>query len=96
MLPTFAAFESEARARGFDEVLERRWAPGQIVPEHSHDFDADALMTEGELWLTRAGETRHLLPGDTFALARGELHAERYGPQGGVYWVARRNPRAEE
>ena len=42
---------------------------------------------------TRGDETRHLLPGDTFQLAHGTPHAERYGPEGAIYWVARRNPR---
>ena len=91
-LPTFEEFTSKAKVAGFDEVIERRWAPDQVVPEHAHDFDADAVMTEGELWLTCGGSTRHLKPGDTFALSRGQRHAERYGPTGGVYWVARRNP----
>lgn len=44
----------------------------------------------GEMWLTVEGSTRHLLPGDRFELAAGVLHAERYGPQGATYWVARR------
>ncbi|WP_269631053.1 hypothetical protein [Pelomonas sp. BJYL3] len=42
------------------------------------------------MWLTVEGSTRHLLPGDLFELAAGVLHAERYGPQGATYWVARR------
>jgi hypothetical protein len=34
--------------------------------------------------------TRHLRPGDGFQLARDEPHAERYGAEGAIYWVARR------
>jgi hypothetical protein len=34
--------------------------------------------------------TRHLRPGDRFALAREAPHAERHGDSGAVYWVARR------
>jgi len=51
------------------------------------------VVTQGEMWLTCDGETRHLLPGDTFALSRGQQHAERYGSEGATYWVARRNSR---
>ena len=90
---TFAEFESRSRAAGFDEVLERRWAPDTVVATHSHPFDVDALVTEGELWLSCQGQTRHLLPGDTFTLAREVPHDERYGPAGATFWVARRNPR---
>jgi quercetin dioxygenase-like cupin family protein len=90
---TFEAFEAEARAAGFDEALVREWAPDTMLDTHTHPFDADAVVTRGEMWLTCEGSTRHLLPGDTFALAREVPHAERYGPQGATYWVARRSPR---
>ena len=90
---TFAEFESAAHAAGFDQSLVRQWAPDTILDTHTHPFDADAVVTEGEMWLTCEGTTRHLLPGDTFSLARELPHAERYGPRGATYWVARRNPR---
>jgi hypothetical protein len=86
----FEAFSQAARAAGFDDVLERHWPPGTVVPEHSHPFDAEARVSAGEMWLTCAGETRHLLPGDTFSISHGVRHAERYGAQGASYWVARR------
>lgn len=90
---TFESFEARARTAGFDEALERHWAPGTVVDTHSHPFDADAVVTQGEMWLSCGGSTRHLLPGDTFTLAHGVPHAERYGPEGATYWVARRTPR---
>ena len=86
-LPTFDEFQRDALARGFDEVLERRWAPGTVLERHTHPFDADALVVEGEMWL----DERHLAAGDTFQLVRGTPHSERYGPAGAAYWVARRN-----
>ena len=89
----FDLFAAKARAAGFDEALVREWAPDKVIETHTHPFDADAVVTQGEMWLTCAGSTRHLLPGDTFSLAREVPHAERYGPQGATYWVARRNPR---
>ena len=91
--PEFAAFEAQALAAGADEVLVRDWAPGQVVDIHSHPFDADALVVRGELWLGDATGERHLQPGDTFKLAAGTPHTERYGPQGATYWVGRRSPR---
>jgi quercetin dioxygenase-like cupin family protein len=91
-LPSFDEFERTARAAGADEVLVRDWAPG-VSATHSHSFDADALVVQGEMWLTCGDETRHLRPGDTFVLSHGTPHAERYGEQGATYWVARRNSR---
>ena len=87
---TFAAFEAEARAQGFDEVLERRWPPSKVLDTHTHPFALRALVVAGEMWLTVGDDVRHLLPGDTFALERDVPHAERYGTDGATYWVARR------
>jgi quercetin dioxygenase-like cupin family protein len=89
-MPTFAEFQTACHAQGFPQVLERRWAPGTVVDTHSHPFAVQALVAQGEMWLTCGGETRHLKAGDRFALARGEPHAERYGAEGATYWVARR------
>ena len=90
MTPDFDTFRSMALADGFREVVERRWDPGTIVETHSHPFEANALVVQGEMWLTVGGATQHLLPGGRFALTAGVPHDERYGPQGATYWVARR------
>ena len=90
MQKSFSEFEAGAKAQGFDEVLERRWAPGQVVATHSHPFDANALVVEGEMWLQVGDQTQHIAAGGTFELARGTPHSERYGSEGTVYWVARR------
>lgn len=88
---TFNAFEADARAQGFDEVAQRHWPAGQIVAEHTHPFSVRALVVQGEMWLTVGAQTRYLHSGDTFELELGAPHAERYGPEGATYWVARRN-----
>lgn len=92
--PTFAEFEARARAAGFDTVLERRWDPGTVLATHTHDFAVDAIVTEGEMWLTCGGRTQHLRPGDRFTLEADVPHDERYGAQGAAYWVARRSPQS--
>jgi hypothetical protein len=89
--PDFDTFSSAAKASGFDEVLERSWEAHTWLDTHTHPFDVQALVTKGEFWLTVEGQTRHLRPGDAFELARHVAHAERYGPQGATYWVARKN-----
>lgn len=91
--PSLEVFRATSQAAGFDEVLERRWAPDTVLDTHTHDFDADAVVVQGEMWLSCEGRTAHLLAGDRFALARLVPHAERYGPAGATFWVARRNPR---
>lgn len=87
----FESFRTQALSEGFDEVLEREWAPLTELATHTHPFAVKARVSRGELWLTVGEATRHLQAGDAFELARDVPHAERYGPQGAAYWVARRN-----
>lgn len=89
--PTFEQFEADAKAQGFDEVIERRWAPGLVLPPHGHPFSLSARLVQGEMWLTVGADTQHLRAGESFALGRAVEHSERYGAQGAVVWVARRN-----
>ena len=88
---TFEAYAAEARAKGFDEVVERKWAPSLVLESHKHPFAVKALVVQGEMWLTVGDDVRHLRPGDEFTLDREQPHAERYGPEGATYWAARRN-----
>ena len=90
---SFDEFKAAHLARGFDEVLERQWAPNTVLGDHTHPFAVEAIVAQGEMWLRCGSDTRHLQPGDRFALEADVLHAERYGVQGATYWVARRNPR---
>jgi quercetin dioxygenase-like cupin family protein len=73
-----------------DDFVVRDWPPRHVIPEHTHPFALRALVTQGQMWLTVDGIERALLPGDTFELSHGKPHAERYGPQGATYLVARR------
>ena len=91
MAADFAQFEAAARAQGFDEVLVREWAPLTVLDTHTHPFAVRAIVVAGEMWLTEDEQTRHLVVGDRFELARDVPHAERYGAAGATYWVARRN-----
>jgi hypothetical protein len=90
-LPSFDEFQEKSLAAGFDEVLEREWAPHTVLDTHTHPFAVNAVVTRGEMWLTVNGQTQHLLPGSHFTLERDVPHDERYGPEGAAYWVARKN-----
>jgi quercetin dioxygenase-like cupin family protein len=88
---TLREFQATTRAQGFDEAVERRWAPDMVVPDHTHPFAVKALVVQGEMWLSAGGRTRHLRPGDRFELEHAAVHAERYGSEGATYWAARRH-----
>jgi len=87
---SFDAFARDAREAGYDEVLQRDWQPNTVVAQHSHPFDAHAVLIQGEMWLTCDGVARHITAGGSFTLPKGTPHAERYGSEGASYWVARR------
>jgi quercetin dioxygenase-like cupin family protein len=93
---TFQQFEADAREQGFNEVLQREWAPSSTLDTHVHAFAVKALVVRGEMWLTVGPHTRHLQAGDTVELERDMPHAERYGREGATYWVARRSGAASE
>ncbi len=88
---SFDAYQADALGAGYHEVLERAWPADTVLDTHSHAFDAEAVVTRGEMWLTCGDDTQYLTPGGRFKLARNVPHSERYGPQGATYWVARRN-----
>lgn len=88
---SFESFAAAARAAGYEEAVERRWDAGVELQTHTHAFAVQALVVQGGLVLTCRGQDRHLAAGDRFELAFEEPHAERYGPEGATYWVARRH-----
>lgn len=87
----FDSFSRQAHAEGFDEVIERVWAPGTVLETHAHPFSAKALIVQGQLWLTVNGQTKALQKGDWFEVPQGVPHNERYGDEGATFWVARRH-----
>jgi quercetin dioxygenase-like cupin family protein len=90
MVPTIQKYSADLRSQGYEEIVVRDWAPGEVVDTHGHPFAAKGLVVKGEMWLTQRGQTRHLTVGDTFELEAEEPHAERYGAHGATYWVGRR------
>ena len=88
---TFEAFKTLKLKEGFDEVLIREWAPNFANDPHDHPFDTEAVVAQGEYWLTMNGKTTHYKTGDLFKVSRGAIHSEKYGPEGSVFWAARKN-----
>ena len=69
--PSFEQFKATQLAQGFDEVLERPWAPNTVVGTHSHPFSVSALVVQGELWrLCPAVHSRHYVPRRTMSRGR--------------------------
>jgi hypothetical protein len=68
-------------------LIERK--AGQMG-EHSHPFEANALILDGNITLTIDGFSIQYNPGDVFHLLPHIKHSESYGPQGVQYLVSRK------
>lgn len=85
----FERFADQARQLGFNEVLIRSWDPDVVLDTHTHPFSVQALVVAGSMWLSVDDQVHELKAGDPFSLGYQVPHAERYGPEGAVFWVAR-------
>jgi quercetin dioxygenase-like cupin family protein len=83
-------FTEKTMADGYEGVVTREWAANSISETHTHEFAVHAVIAKGEMWLTRGDKTDHLRVGDTFTMDPDTPHSEKYGPDGTVYWAARR------
>lgn len=83
-------FREEIKAQGFvePELVERE--PNLYNAEHTHDFDVSALIVSGELTVTTPDGVTTCRAGDHFALNRGIVHTEQYGPHGTKVLVGKR------
>jgi quercetin dioxygenase-like cupin family protein len=57
---------------------------GGLVPEHAHPHEQYGFIIEGEVDFTIGGETRHLGPGDYYAIPGGVPHSVQVGPKPAV------------
>jgi len=85
-----AAYRDALAREGYVEIEERSMPAGTHRPEHTHAFDAAALVVAGAITLTCDGTARTYRAGDRFAMAAGTPHAEDVGPDGVTYLSGRR------
>ena len=71
-----------------DPVLVVR-EPMQGVDLHQHDFEARALITEGDITIEVDGVSTTYKVGDVFHLTRNQPHTEQYGVNGVTYLASR-------
>lgn len=85
-----AEFTAQALEDGFDEIIQRDWAPNLVIEMHTHPFDARVQLASGQVTLKLANGTQVFEAGQSFFIARGTEHAETYGAEGATFWVARK------
>ena len=75
---------------GYPDPVEVHQPPNGSLSEHSHPFAVKALVVEGSIEISIAGNTQSYEVGDIFELADQELHSESYGPHGVRYLASRK------
>lgn len=75
---------------GFEPAVTITREPGGSLGDHSHAFEARALILSGEIRIVTQGGDQVYRAGDVFHLAAHEPHSEFYGPQGVSYLVGRK------
>ena len=85
------AFEARLRAEGYDEIVSKSMGPDTFVPDHTHPFDVLGMVLEGGVTIDCGQGPRAYRPGETFEVARGVVHSERYGSDGYGFVAGRRH-----
>jgi quercetin dioxygenase-like cupin family protein len=70
-------FEASLRADHYGEIVTVSKPVGYSMGEHTHPFDACALITDGAISITVAGVERSYGVGDIFRLPACTPHLER-------------------
>jgi quercetin dioxygenase-like cupin family protein len=82
-------FVSAVAQEGFTELVTVTRERG-ATEEHSHPFEAKALIIAGQMHIRVGAEERLYRVGDMFHLLANVPHSERYGPEGVEYLVGRK------
>jgi quercetin dioxygenase-like cupin family protein len=84
-------FRKILASESFSEIVEVTREGNVTIDLHTHPFEAKALITSGDLWITVDDVERLYKQGDVFQLAPNTPHTEQYGPAGVTYLVGRKN-----
>lgn len=88
---SFAQFTKVMLAAGYNQVIERIWEPNRTLEEHTHPYDVNAMVVQGEFVLTIEGEEpRKIVAGESFHVPANTPHTEQYGAVGATFWAARK------
>ena len=85
-------FAQALMGEGFEPAVTIAREPGGRLVEHTHPFEARALILAGEIGIATAGTERVYRAGDVFHLLAETPHTEWYGTEGVRYLVGRRDP----
>jgi quercetin dioxygenase-like cupin family protein len=87
-------FAEELAREGFEPAVTVTREADGMLGDHTHPFEAKALILSGDIRIATATSERVFQAGDIFHLAAEEPHSEFYGMLGVQYLVGRKTPPA--
>ena len=84
-------FEAQLKADNFDEIVTLEKPIGYAMGEHTHPFEARALITKGDITLTVNGVSTKYGVGDIFRLPAQTPHHENAAAHGVTYLAGRKH-----
>lgn len=89
---TSEEFAQTLAREGFEHPVTVTRDAGGMLDDHTHPFEAKALILSGEIRIVTARAERVYGMGEVFHLQAQEPHSEFYGPAGVSYLVGRKSP----
>ena len=91
---TPAQFTHTLEQEGFEPAVTITREADGMLDDHSHPFEAKALILSGQIRIVAQGSDITYAAGDVFHLHANVVHQEFYGPQGVAYQVGRKTKAA--
>lgn len=83
-------FVQNLAQEGFEPAVTITREAGGMLGDHTHPFEAKALIVSGQIRIVTQETDATYTEGDVFHLHANVLHSEFYGPQGVAYQVGRK------
>ena len=84
------SFAAALEQEGFEPAVTITREGGGMLADHTHPFEAKALVLTGDIRIVTATLERVYQPGEVFHLQANEPHSEFYGLMGVSYLVGRK------
>lgn len=79
--------EQQLRAEGFAHTYVWQDGPYAFYSSHTHPVETAHIILDGEMALTRDGETRTYGPGERCDVPANAQHSAKMGPRGCRYLI---------
>ena len=81
------SLEHQLHQEGFRHTYVWQDGPNAFYPEHTHATETAHVILDGEMTLTRGGETHSYRVGDRCDVPAGAVHCAKMGPSGCRYLI---------